>query len=151
MEDWSVTGGKRNHPACFSWHWFQSAARSKTPYAAYFLAYVSFTFTVCVIIPSSTTLPDVSHIPITLSPHVRKTMAGVVSAQLLEWASEVSTVLVCQFGLRGRPGPTVRKWPFVWFKLVMKQLWFAGERREKRSVEKERECIAICKPHEREQ
>lgn len=54
--------------------------------------------------PSFLTLPDVSHIPITLSPHVRKTWVCVVSALLreavqlrLHWAG-------CRFGLRSRAG-----------------------------------------------
>lgn len=40
--------------------------------------------------PSFLTLPDVSHIPITLSPHVRKTWVCVVSAQLWEQSSSGS-------------------------------------------------------------
>lgn len=32
----------------------------------------------------------------------------------LRWAG-------CRFGLRSRPGPTVRKWPLLWFKLAMRQ------------------------------
>lgn len=32
----------------------------------------------------------------------------------LRWAG-------CRFGLRSRPGPTVRKWPLLWFKLTMRQ------------------------------
>ena len=27
----------------------------------------------------------------------------------------------CRFGLQSRPGPTVRKWPLLWFKLAMRQ------------------------------
>lgn len=48
----------------------------------------------------------------------------------LHWAG-------CRFGLWSRPGPTVRKWPLLWFKLAMRQrntafCWrFIEERAEK--------------------
>lgn len=62
----------------------------------------------------------------------------------LHWAG-------CWFGLRSRPGPTVRKWPLLWFKLAMRQhnrafCWLIEE--ERAGIVRER--VAICKPHESE-
>lgn len=65
-----------------------------------------------------------------------------------------------------RLGPTVRKWPLLWFKLAMRQhkffflfskkknnfflLFKLAACRGKRWKSVERECVAICKPHEGE-
>lgn len=55
--------------------------------------------------PSFLTLPDVSHIPITLSPHVRKTWVCVVSALLWERSSSGSIGLVVGSACRAGRGP----------------------------------------------
>lgn len=51
------------------------------------------------------TLPDISHIPITLSPHVRKTWVCVVSAQLWEESSSGSIGLVVGSACGADRGP----------------------------------------------
>lgn len=103
-------------------------------------------------IPPFLTLPDVSNIPITLSPHVRKPWVCLVSAQLSVESSSGSTGLVCRFGLWSRRGPTVRKWPLLWFKLAMRQCNMAlcWQLAEERAGRVGTERVAICKPHESE-
>ena len=55
--------------------------------------------------PSLLTLAGVSHIPITLSPHVRKTRVCVVSAQLWEKSSSGSAGLVVGSACGADRGP----------------------------------------------
>lgn len=64
----------------------------------------------------------------------------------LHWAG-------CRFGLRSKPGPTVRKWPLLWFKLAMRQrnrAFLLAVHRGKSRKSGEREYTAICGPHESE-
>lgn len=99
-------------------------------------------------------LPDVSHFPVALSPHVGKTWVCVVcfcpalrAVQLrLHWAGY-------RFGLWSKPGPALRKWPLLWFKLATRQrnrafCWRPTEEKSRRSGG--REYAAICKPYESE-
>lgn len=51
----------------------------------------------------------------------------------------------CRFSVLSRPGPTVRKWPLLWFKLAMRQcnsiLFFAGGLQRKEQKKWERKIV----------
>jgi len=90
---------------------FSTIAHTSSPIPIFIMSsFWSFKWMRCH--PSFLTLADVSHFPITLSPHVRKTWVCVVTAQFWEQSSSGSIGLVVGLYCGAGQGPVLGNYHF---------------------------------------